>query len=384
MTAGVIVMNASAVALAADSTVTIPYRDGAKLFQGASKLLALHGQAPVAVFWYGSPDYLGAPWEVLIKDFRAQEASARARVAEYQSALFDYVDGAAGGWGLAGADHARVLVQPLLDRVDRALRVGVADPAAAVEKVIDDWRESLRPRRRVLEDTVVEECTPLCEWLDHQLGELGEGGLPQESQQALRIAARSAWTHLSAREPEHTGLVVAGFGESERLPVMCPYLLGVPVGGHPRRAPMDPIAVSAASPAIIVPFAANEHARLFIEGVSPELKRWFSGALKEMNKEYELPQAVVERMARLLDQQINDNGRLVTDAVRFLPKADLAEFARQMVAFTAFRLRMSMAVETVAEPIDVAVVSRSEGVVWVHRSHYFPPGLNPRYFNRTR
>jgi hypothetical protein len=47
-------------------------------------------------------------------------------------------------------------------------------------------------------------------------------------------------------------------------------------------------------------------------------------------------------MTRLLNQRIDANGRPVVDAVRFLPKADLAEFARTLIAFTAFRLRMSM------------------------------------------
>ncbi|MDP9419476.1 MAG: hypothetical protein M3P53_04905 [Actinomycetota bacterium] len=376
MTAGVIVMNASAVALAADSTVTIPYRDGAKHFRGASKLLALHSRAPVAVFWYGSPDYLGVPWEVLIKDFRSHSTDLRSSVAKYQTALFEYVDEAAVGWELASTDHARVLVQPLLSRVVKALQVPVAKRDEVVAQVIADWRESLRPRRRVLEDGFVEGYAPLWEWLEGQLNELADdGALQAVSRQALRTAALSAWTHLSAREPEHTGLVVAGYGEAERLPVICPYLLGVPVGGRPRRAEMRPVAVSAETPAIIVPFAANTHARLFMEGIDPNLKKWFMGALKELD----LPKPVVERLIRLLEQQINDHGRPVTEAVRFLPKADLAELARQIVGFTAFRLRMSMSVETVGEPIDVAVVSRSEGVVWVHRTHYFPPALNPRY-----
>ncbi len=385
MTAGVIVMNASAVALAADSAVTIPYRDGAKHFRGASKLLGLHAQAPVAVFWYGSPDYLGVPWEALIKDFRTQATETRPRVADYQTALFEFVDAEVGEWKLAGADHARVLVQPLLDRVGKALPAAVADTDNAVGTVIRSWRESLRPRRRVLQGDVVDGCASLWEWLERQLDELANGALPAASRAALRNAARSAWTHLSTKEPEHTGLVVAGFGEGERLPVTCLYLVGVPVGDHPRCAPMDPVAVSAAKPAIIIPFAANAHARLIMEGIDPSLKKWFATvALKQLNELYEVPKAVVDRLTRLFDQQINDLGRPVVEAVRFLPKADLAEFARQMVAFTAFRLRMSMSVETVGEPIDVAVLSRSEGLVWVHRTHYFPAALNPRYVGRER
>jgi len=36
----------------------------------------------------------------------------------------------------------------------------------------------------------------------------------------------------------------------------------------------------------------------------------------------------------------------------------------------------------VGGPIDVAIISRIDGFVWVYRKHYFEPSLNPRYFHR--
>ncbi|MGY1705316.1 hypothetical protein ACI79C_12130 [Geodermatophilus sp. SYSU D00697] len=156
----------------------------------------------------------------------------------------------------------------------------------------------------------------------------------------------------------------------------------MPVGEHVRQASADAVSVTTDRPAIIVPFAVNDHVRLFMEGIHPDLRRWFGGVLGELNERHGVEAAVTDRFNRLLDDRINDHGRQVIDAVRFLPKADLAEFARQMVAFTAFRLRMSMAVEVVGKPIDVAVVSRAEGVVWVRRTQYFPSELNPQLLAR--
>ena len=38
--------------------------------------------------------------------------------------------------------------------------------------------------------------------------------------------------------------------------------------------------------------------------------------------------------------------------------------------------------ETVGEPIDVAVISKGDGFVWVNRKQYFNPEFNPRFIAR--
>jgi hypothetical protein len=388
VTAGVVVMNASAVALAADSAVTIPYRSGVKHYRGANKLVGFHAEAPVAASWFGSPGYLGVPWEVILKDFRTADSSLQDDVSGYVTALFAFTDDEARKWELTagGEPPAAELARPLFEQVRRALLVRAADPVRGTRQAIDEWEAALHPRRRVLSDDVVDGYEPLQTWLDGELEALADelGRLPSGVRAALREAARSAWTHLSPREPLHTGLVVAGFGERQRLPGLCFTYIGVPIGDHSRRATRDQVTVNADLPAVVVPFAVNDQVRLFMEGITPELRKWLTGVLKELGEVHGLPAKDVDRLKRLLDDRINEHSQAVINAVRFLPKADLAEFARQMVAFTAFRLRMSMAAETVGEPIDVAVISRSEGVVWVHRNHYFPPELNPRFLAQYR
>lgn len=36
--------------------------------------------------------------------------------------------------------------------------------------------------------------------------------------------------------------------------------------------------------------------------------------------------------------------------------------------------------ETVADPIDVAVISKGDGFVWIKRKHYFERELNQHFF----
>lgn len=70
----------------------------------------------------------------------------------------------------------------------------------------------------------------------------------------------------------------------------------------------------------------------------------------------------------------------VVGMIEFLPKQDLAEMAESMVNLTAFKRKVSNEQETVGGPIDVAIISKGDGFIWVKRKHYFTKSLNEHYF----
>jgi hypothetical protein len=63
-----------------------------------------------------------------------------------------------------------------------------------------------------------------------------------------------------------------------------------------------------------------------------------------------------------------------------LPKSELAAMAEALVNLTSFKRKVSMELETVGGPIDVAVISKGDGFIWVKRKHYFTKEMNPRFF----
>lgn len=56
--------------------------------------------------------------------------------------------------------------------------------------------------------------------------------------------------------------------------------------------------------------------------------------------------------------------------------------AEALVNLTSTKRKVTAEQETVGGPIDVAVISKNDGFVWVRRKHYFDPMLNPRFFLR--
>lgn len=157
--------------------------------------------------------------------------------------------------------------------------------------------------------------------------------------------------------------------------------------------------------AVIIPFAQSEMATTFMEGVDPSLDIYMQAYLSRVFDEYpaiiadslekldDIEKRVLkEKLKKLSRAKFKDYQKNVTafrrenyvnpviDVVAVLPKDELAAMAESLVNLTSFKRKVSMESETVAGPIDVAVISKGDGFVWIKRKHYFKPELNPHFF----
>src|SRR5258708_24066557 len=98
MTAEVVVMNTSAVAMATDTAVSIAYRTGTKTYTRARKLLPLHKTEPVAVMVWDAPGYFALPWEVIAGEFRKEKDDVLPELDDYVKAFFGFVDTEVSKW----------------------------------------------------------------------------------------------------------------------------------------------------------------------------------------------------------------------------------------------------------------------------------------------
>lgn len=64
--------------------------------------------------------------------------------------------------------------------------------------------------------------------------------------------------------------------------------------------------------------------------------------------------------------------------VALLPKDELPNLAESLVALTSLKRHVSHDAETVGGPIDVALISKSDGLAWIKRKHYFKLEWNPQ------
>lgn len=82
------------------------------------------------------------------------------------------------------------------------------------------------------------------------------------------------------------------------------------------------------------------------------------------------------------EKLINSHTMPLRRVIGLLPIGELADLAEILVSIELLKERVTSITESVGGPIDVAVISKSDGVIWIKRKHYFEQKMNPRYFTR--
>jgi hypothetical protein len=200
------------------------------------------------------------------------------------------------------------------------------------------------------------------------------------------------------------GVVIAGFGTAEHFPALHSSLVQARVAGKLKYFHHEPSIISAEMGAEIVPFAQTDAVRLFIEGIDPShaslatrlvaesMEGLASDILGAIGLDEEERSKALEKIKDLPSKHWRDFSERakaarqekyvnpLVDIIETLPKDELASVAEALVNITSLRRKVSMDAETVGGPIDVAVISKGDGLVWIQRKHYFKPGLNPQFF----
>jgi hypothetical protein len=211
---------------------------------------------------------------------------------------------------------------------------------------------------------------------------------------------------LFERAPSHSGIVIAGFGSNDVFPRLRRFHFEAVIANRLKFTEDVPVEIGMkpSESAYIVPFAQAEQVETFMEGVDPDLRRFIHGWLHEKLDDFQgeiaehlklsdddraaLLAAFKDRSADISYREFGDDLIAFSDAnhvqpiidiVGMLPKDELAEMAESLVNLTSFKRRVTPEAETVAGPIDVAVISRGDGFIWIKRKHYFGPELNQHF-----
>ena len=422
MTAEIGVMNRLGVALAADSAVTIG-GDTRKVFSSADKLFQLAMAAPVGIMIYGNASFIELPWEMVIKVFRTRlGTTTHPHLVGYAEAFVTYLKQQSSLFTpeLELASVKR-LVSVLLYNLRQRISDSISKKAEAqngldaedLPQIIADLvsaRHDVIVGRPFLEGFVEGDIAHARDTYGRMIDELLSeifGSLPMRPE--TREAIIELALHALVRRfmgPSMSGIVIAGFGEDEYVPSLIHYHIEEKALSRVRLSRVDNTTIAAGTEAAIVPFAQSDAASTFLEGIAPQLQKemqasvnaLFDGTkdaiieeLREENADLaarldaQLTPALQTTLARLFVGWSEMRERFwspVLDMVEALPKDELAAAAEALVNLTKFRRRVTPVHESVGGPIDVALITKGDGFVWVKRKHYFSPELNPRAIGR--
>jgi hypothetical protein len=202
------------------------------------------------------------------------------------------------------------------------------------------------------------------------------GGLPLPSDAQNRI-----WTlfvNLFIKDywmfTRFTGVAFAGFGDEELFPSFTTIHFESYVAEYLKCKITGVAKIDTTSVATIIPLAQDDIVQTFLGGVHPIYESILNQHVKDFQQISHIVQGEMKK--RFTDPIIN--------IVASLPKDELANMAETLVSMTSFMRRVSSNLETVGGPIDVAVISKKDGFVWIQRKHYFPPELNYHFFDEKR
>lgn len=421
MTAEVAIANAHGIALAADSAVTIGDQ---KIYNSALKLFSLSKIEPVGVMIYGNASLLGVPWETIIKIFREQlKARSFKKLEDYGEAFTSFLK-AQGDYFPEEAQQEWVqtnsinyfgmlrdeLQKKMKDIFAEAGHVDSAETKRVFEELIAEHHASLKSRDLVCDVTSSFEKKVRKKYSSIFSAAVSSifGNLPIGRTQKRLLLDIGAFLHTRAIYPKITsGIVIAGYGKDEIYPSVLTYEIEGFLDGclKYRILPDKCHKVSSGSDCSITAFAQEDMVNSFMQGLNPSVSVLIEGYLSQvfsrltefmdftklgstdkakgefLSEFTQKSNSLLKDFFGALNQHMQRHHVMpVLSMVRVLPKDELAAMAESLVNLTAFKRRMTDSLETVGGPIDVAVISKGDGLIWVKRKHYFPKELNQHFF----
>lgn len=411
MTAEIVIINQHGVAMAADSAVTIGNQ---KIINSAIKLFSLSRTEPVGIMIYGNASFMSVPWETLIKLFRKNNTNPLPQLNEYGDSFINFL-------------KSKIHLFDLSQQKDWAASK-IHDVYSVIINIIKAEVNNLHLKGQQLDSDTIKNII-LSLTLEYSFvlsgnAQLYHGEINDEFELKITEIADELITKMfpvASTEPDikkqlqqiaklsitncapmnSSGIVIAGFGDVDIFPSVLTYeIYGVFNNSLLYDINNEKTIINNNSNYMksdVIPFAQEDVVRSFLDGIHPELFEYIAdftnNSLKELFNSPLFSTTAGVNIDKLRSAFIDDlreeilqftSSKLLSpmiEMIKALPKDELANMAEALVNMTAFRRKMAFSsMETVGGPVDVAVISKGDGFVWVKRKHYFPKELNTRFF----
>ena len=416
MTAEIAILNSSGIALATDSAVTIGTQ---KVYNSANKLFTLSKHDPVGIMVYDSADLMEVPWEIIVKEFRSKLGDqSYDTLQEYADHFWDFLANSQELFPQTNRDnYIAMQAYSYLDIIYRELETAAEKDIekhgnTTINAAQSRLKDIIKKHNKIILEADYSDSlndSDANELFKHQRDVFEEianrklGTLYGDLEVNLKNELLSLISNVFVRNRfilGSSGVVIAGYGTKEMFPKISSFLVEGVFNGKVRKLfqagksnVQNNVFVTT-----IVPFAQGEMVWTFLTGIDPQVVEFSEHYLNEIFLKYpdyidkdklgldvekhkEIKQDLQRGGSQLLkdfknslsEYQRESNTQPILDMVGVLPKDELAAMAESLVNLTVFKRKVSKSVETVGGPIDVAIISKGDGFIWVKRKHYFKP-----------
>jgi hypothetical protein len=404
MTVEVAIMNKSAVALAADSILTINTKGKEKTFN-KTKIDELSGGRPVGIMHYGADQLMGVPWNMILEIYK-QELGAKHfdRLQDYGD---DFIEFLSSNRTLGNAFDRNKAVEDTILFHFFTLWKAIQDEAM---KALDSEGEiTKKSARRIIRETIeiyglnlsLLDVVPAMKGMKTEelmkkfrtmvVGAKGTvfQEMPLSSQDMKKL--KQIVSHGLTRELvylESLGVVIAGYGDREIYPSIISFEVDGLVDDRLRYRRLTSNAISKRVEADIQAFAQKEVVEALIYDFDLDLLQETVGTfittiydflfehsdIIQQNEFLEAFQldllsalpALQDDFFTTLKKDLHEKYRQpVLDIVKGLPERELAKMASVLVQMTAFKAKFSSRMGIIGDEADVAVITKGGGFEWL-------------------
>ncbi|MFK7907180.1 MAG: hypothetical protein AB8B69_18735 [Chitinophagales bacterium] len=424
MTAIVGIINPQGAAIAADSTSTLTIGSKVKTADTANKLFALSKYHPVGIMIYNAADFMGLSWEAIIKAYRSDLGeNSFDTLDEYKLGFLDFLSNIKNKWNIPQRSVLahfnlvvyKLVVEKIQSSYNQRLKQnqGSNNPIdiyfSCVSDLLNSYESGVKHHGLMLSDnnwrnsytSLIQQFINQSESVLKKTDQNFSISTDQKDQFIALIKAAINSNNFA----HYTGIGFIGFGEKELLP-SC---LNIQIDGliddklkFTQIQSRDLIN----NTAWIIPFAQWHESNNVVHGIHPVFKDFIhkQAAVSFANMQNELFDFVKDKIptdTSQLEQELeqiqikhkntfinslknhenNSHVQKIFASINFLQPYELAELAESLVRITYLKLKFSSDATSVGGPIDVAVITKGDGFIWVKRKHYFKPELNYAFFN---
>lgn len=422
MTAEIGLLNKTSVILAADSAATISIHK--KVFNTANKLFPLSNYEPVGIMIYNNSNWMGIPFEIIIKSYSKNlHDKSFSNLTEYRTDFIEFLKN-----NFKKFINEKQINQIIEDRLYDILGEFSETCHQDFEIKINELEEKKEKfdRSKILEDTFFEIINRVSQIKDDVLPEFKDYTFEEFKLEfkkiidkilpgfyaSIKVPRKSKYTQRIYKSLYHelvckfsdgedfSGIVIAGYGTDEIFPTICDIKIGEILSNKLRFESSDAESISNEHSALVCPFAQRDMVDTFFQGINPqileELKNMlieeFEKTISNIHSKYstisedklrEHFQAIYSNVFENLNEfSVKTYINPIVNSISYLRKEDLIEFAESLINITSIKRKTNSEIQSVGGPIDIAVITKHEGFIWIKKKDNITRDLNSAYFNR--
>lgn len=413
MSAGICIMNKQAIAMAADSAVTIG--DHAAIHNSANKLFAISKVASVGMIIYSNASFMQVPMEIIVKQYKKSIGDKTfLKLNDYVDDFVNFLETNYSFFRFE-KNEERYVVDVLLSFVVSIIN---DKKKKTEEKEKEIGKRITRKERIEIEKAVCTEYSNFVfglekiEYYDFssyvskrykkQFKEmLSSIDLFTKDNQKIILNSVVELFNRTYEDSGYIGIAIAGYGDEEIYPSARRLKFSGVINNKVRYWKLKDAEVNEDSQSSIIPLAQTDVMNTFLLGIDDhiisDLSREIPKNIEESMKEIKddcIVKGCVDKVSESLDEAskkiVDHIIKLVNDeylipmkkSISTLPIEELALLAESMINITSIRRKVVIDgnVGTVGGPIDVAIITKGDGFIWIKRKHYFEKKYNPQYY----